>query len=507
RARKPQRVPLGIWGELYIGGDGLARGYLNRPDLTAEKFVPNPFGGETSTRLYRTGDLARYRPDGNIEFIGRIDHQVKLRGFRVELAEIEAVLGQHPEVHETVGVVREDSPGDERLAAYIVPGPDQTPQSGELRSYLKRKLPKYMIPSAFVVLDALPLTPSGKVDRRRLPALDRARSQRESGYVGPRDVLEERLAKIWERVLGVERISMTDNFFDLGGHSLLAVRLFVRIERRLARSLPLASIFQAPTVEQLAAMICTAPSSATSGCLVALQSEGRKPPLFCLPGLHGHAFRFRHLVRSLGDDQPVYGLQYPGLDGQTAPLTGVEDMAAELIRHMCHVQPRGPYYLCGYSFGGLVAYEIAQPLTSQGQPVAMLAFFDTLAPDLSARSARSEKKMERSDNRRDTDSPLRNWLERVSLANKRAADFYRPEPYSGKVILFRAGEKPDETSESSEAVVDPLNGWGEWVRGGLEVHAVSGDHNTILSKRNLRVLGEKLRACLLEAQSHQVSVR
>ena len=502
-----QPVPIGVPGELYIGGEGLARGYLNRPDLTAERFVPNPFGGGACTRLYRTGDLARYRPDGNIEFLGRVDHQVKLRGFRVELGEIEAVLGQHPAVQETVVVVREDSPGDKRLAAYIVPGPHQTPESGELRSYLKRKLPEYMIPSAFVVLDALPLTPSGKVDRRRLPALDRARSQRESGYVAPRNVLEERLAKIWERVLGVEPISVTDNFFDLGGHSLLAVRLFVRIERRMARSLPLASIFQAPTVEQLAAMICTAPSSATSGCLVALESEGKKPPLFCLPGLHGHAFRFRHLVGLLGDDQPIYGLQYPGLDGQAVPLTRVEDMAAEFIQHMRRVQPGGPYYLCGYSFGGLVAYEIAQQLTAHGQPVAMLAFFDTRAPGVRGRSARSEKNVERTDNRRDAGSSLLNWLERVSLANKQAADGYFPQPYSGKAILLRAAETPDETSESSEAVVDPVNGWGEWVRGGLEVHTVPGDHNKILSKRNIWVLGEKLRACLLEAQGHRLLVR
>ncbi|PYO02030.1 MAG: hypothetical protein DMD91_05650 [Candidatus Rokuibacteriota bacterium] len=220
-----------------------------------------------------------------------------------------------------------------------------------------------------------------------------------------------------------------------------------------------------------------------------------------------HAFRFRLLVLPLGEDQPVYGLQYPGLDGQTAPLTRIDEMAAEFIRHMRQVQPGGPYYLCGYSFGGLVAYEIAQQLTAQGQPVAMVAFFDTLAPGLSARSARPEKKMERSDNHRDAGSSLLNWLERVHRANKQAEDCYLPQPYSGKAILFRAGETPDETSESSEAVIHPLNGWGEWVRGGLEVHDVPGDHNTILSKRNIRVLGEKLRVCLLEAQSHQLLVR
>ncbi|OLE50030.1 MAG: hypothetical protein AUI36_19765 [Cyanobacteria bacterium 13_1_40CM_2_61_4] len=307
-------------------------------------------------------------------------------------------------------------------------------------------------------------------------------------------------------MLGIEPISVTDNFFDLGGHSLLAVRLFVKIERRFARSLPLASIFEAPTVEQLAAMIRAAPSSATSGCLVVLQGEGKKPPLFCLPGLHGHAFRFRHFARPLGGDQPVYGLQYPGLDGQRAPLTSVEDVAAELIRHMRQVQPRGPYYLCGYSFGGLVAYEISRQLTAREQPVAMLAFFDTFAPGLDGKSTRSERRVERSDNRPDAGSPLLNWLERVSMANKQAADCYLPQPYSGRAILFRAADTSDKTSEGSREVVDPLNGWGEWVRGGLEVHLVPGDHNKILNKRNIPVLGKKLRACLREAQSRQLPV-
>jgi thioesterase domain-containing protein/acyl carrier protein len=321
--------------------------------------------------------------------------------------------------------------------------------------------------------------------------------------VAPRNRVEQRLVTIWQNVLGIEPISVTDNFFDLGGHSLLAVRLFVKIERRLGRSLPLASIFTAPTVEQLAAMISAGPAPASSGCLVVLQGEGSKPPLFCVSGARGHAFRFRHLARYLGNDQPIYGLQYPGLDGQTEPLTSVEDIAARFIRHIRLVQPRGPYYLCGFSFGGLVAYEMAQQLTGQDERVAMLVMFDSFAPGLYRESTRSEKKMERSENHPDADSPLLNWIERVRMANGQAARCYLPQPpYPGRAILFRSAE----TSEDSEQDVDPLNGWGEWVRDGLEVHLLPDEHNKMLSKRRVRrALGEKMRACLHEAQMHQVA--
>src|SRR5438093_381914 len=298
-------VSIGAVGELYIGGVGLARGYLNRPELTQERFVPHPFSAEVGTRLYKTGDLARHLANGDLEYLGRGDYQVKIRGHRIELGEVEAVVSQHPAVRETVVVAREDSPGDKRLVAYVVPRPDQTPQTGELRSYLKQKMPEYMVPTGFVMLEALPLTPNGKVDRRRLPAPDRSRPEHESGYVAPRNKVELRLVEVWQEALDIKPISVTDNFFDLGGHSLLAVRLFIQIEKSFGRSLPLATIFKAPTVEQLAAMICAGPVSAASGCLVVLQGEGTKPPLFCVSGIRGHVFRVRHLVRYLANDQPL----------------------------------------------------------------------------------------------------------------------------------------------------------------------------------------------------------
>jgi acyl carrier protein len=243
-------VPIGISGELYIGGDSLARGYLNRPELTAEKFIPNPFEKSTSARLYKTGDLSRYLPDGNIEFFGRIDHQVKIRGFRIELGEIESVLAQAPHVRETVVIAREDVPGDKRLVAYIIPH-QQTPTTDELRRFLQDKLPEYMVPSAFVFLEALPLTPNGKVDRRSLPVPDQSRPSQSVKFVAPRTATEEILAEIWSQVLKLERVGIHDNFFELGGHSLLATQVISRLHKNLAVELPLRSLFEAPTVAEL----------------------------------------------------------------------------------------------------------------------------------------------------------------------------------------------------------------------------------------------------------------
>jgi amino acid adenylation domain-containing protein len=250
-----QPTPLGVAGELYISGEGLARGYLNRPELTAEKFIPHPFSEKPGARLYKTGDLARYLPDGNIEFLGRIDHQVKIRGFRIELGEIETVLGRHPGVRELVVLAREDAPGEKRLVAYIVPEPENKPTGGELRDYLQQKLPEYLVPSAFVILEALPLTPNGKVDRKRLPAPEQFSRASAGTFVAPRTPGEELLAGIWVDVLSIPQVGINDDFFELGGHSLLATRLISRIRDAFQIELPLASIFDASTIASLAERI------------------------------------------------------------------------------------------------------------------------------------------------------------------------------------------------------------------------------------------------------------
>jgi acyl carrier protein len=252
-----QPVPVGVPGELHIGGVGVARGYLNRPELTAERFISNPFGDEPGARLYKTGDLARYMPDGNIEYLGRMDHQVKIRGFRIELGEIEAALSQHPAVRDAVVVLRQDEPTEKRLVAYMV-FTEHAPTVSELNGFLRQRLPEYMVPASFVFLDALPLTPNGKVDRRNLPAPNQCRPEQESPFVAPRSPVEELLAKIWAELLKVERVGIHDNFFELGGHSLLITQVASRIQQAFQVHLPLRMLFDAPTIADLSMAIATA---------------------------------------------------------------------------------------------------------------------------------------------------------------------------------------------------------------------------------------------------------
>ena len=250
-----QPVPVGVVGTLYIGGDGLARGYLNRSELTAEKFIASPFSLEGDVQIYNTGDLARYLPDGRLECLGRIDHQVKVRGFRIELGEIEAALGQHEDVQKNVVIVREDDPGDKRLVAYFIPDQEPARPVSELRTFLRQKLPNYMIPAIFMRLEALPLTPNGKINRRALPIPDGTRPDLENTFVVPQTPIEQELAGIWTEILGLERVGVHDNFFDLGGHSLLATQVISRLRDTLRVELPLRRFFETPTVAGLAESI------------------------------------------------------------------------------------------------------------------------------------------------------------------------------------------------------------------------------------------------------------
>lgn len=373
-------VPIGVVGELVIGGLGLARGYLNRPELTQEKFISNPFDSESDSRLYRTGDLARYLPDGKIELIGRTDSQVKIRGFRIELGEIEAVFARYLGIGEVAVNVSDDVSGDKRLVAYIVSQPDLL-QTKDLRSFLREHLPNYMLPNAFVFLDAMPKTFNNKVDRRALSALEIPDRKSEADFVPPTEEIELKLTQIWSEVLGVERVGITDNFFELGGHSLLAVNLFAKIEKQLNISLPLSTLFAAPTIEQLANILKQSEWTAPWHSLVPIQPEGNRPPLFCIHGGGFNVLIYRQLSLNLGLDQPVYGLQARGLDGKTTPHSTLEDMAADYVRFIQTIQPEGPYFLGGLSSGGRIALEMAQQLSKQGQEVALLAMFDGYGPN------------------------------------------------------------------------------------------------------------------------------
>jgi amino acid adenylation domain-containing protein len=530
-----QPVPVGVPGELYIGGAGLARGYLNRPELTREKFICNPFSDEPGARLYKTGDLARYLPDGNIEFLGRLDHQVKIRGFRIELGEIEAVLGQHPAVDEAVVVVREDVPGNKRLVAYVVVNQTSAPTVSQLHQFLKQKLPEYMIPSAIVKLEALPLTPNGKVDRRALLATDTARPELQSAFVAPRDTLELQLAQIWEDVLNVRPIGVTDNFFTLGGHSLLAVRLIALLQQQFGQNLPLATLFLAPTIEHLASALGQPTNEQQWSPLVKIQPGGSKRPFFCVPGSGGNVIYFYHLARHLGSDQPFYGLQARGLDGEQMPHTQVEDMAAYYIEALQTVQPQGPYFLGGHSFGSYVAFEMALQLLHQGQEVALLAILDTPAPLPTNKPGEVEhyddarlltdvamtieqlvgKKLSVSYEDLQPlapDEQLNYIMERLKTVN-----FFPPEAklsqLRGLVQVFKANHQthyvPHEVYPNQITVFpaseqfcdDPAMGWDQVSSEPVETYSVPGDHITMVTEPHVQVLAEKLRACLDKAQA------
>ncbi|MCC5658518.1 amino acid adenylation domain-containing protein [Nostoc sp. XA010] len=374
-----QPVPIGILGELYIAGDGLARGYLNCPELTAKKFISNPFNGKKGTSLYKTGDLARYRPDGNIEFLDRIDNQVKIRGFRIELSEIETVISQHNNVKKAIVIVQGNLYDNKHLVAYIVSKSPQEQTIIELRQFLKGKLPQYMIPKAFVILDYLPLTANGKVDHYALKAIDTQSRSIDKAFISPRTPTESTLAKIWAEVLNVENVGIHDNFFDLGGNSLLAIRLLDQINKQFERGLPLSNLFLNQTIESLAIALYSKTDSLACFPLVPIQPNGSNPPFFCVHPIFGVVFPYYELAHQLGENQPFYGLQPIGIDGET-PLNRIEDMATHYIEALRSVQPKGPYFIGGWSFGGWVAFEMAQQLQNSGEEVALVAVLDTVAP-------------------------------------------------------------------------------------------------------------------------------
>ena len=377
--RQMQPVSFGEPGELYIGGAGVARGYLNEPALTAEKFVPHPFAEQHGKRLYRSGDKARYLADGSIEFLGRVDDQVKIRGYRIEPGEVEAVLVRHPAIREGVVVAREGLAGDMCLTAYLVWQPNQGLTVNDVREFLRNKLPEYMIPAGFVVLDELPLTHNGKVDRAALPLVEGIRPELIESYVDARDTTEQQLERVWETVLGITNIGMRDNFFELGGNSVLAVRLFAQIAESFGSKLPLSTLFQAPTIELLARVLQQG-TPTPEPSLVAIQPHGTKPPLYCLHACGPHVFIYLPLVRHLDADQPVYGLQARGINGRDEPFSRVSEMAAHYVKEIRQFQPHGPYYLLGDTLGGLFAFEVALLLREQGEQVALLAMVDTHCP-------------------------------------------------------------------------------------------------------------------------------
>ncbi|MFZ0318212.1 MAG: amino acid adenylation domain-containing protein [Candidatus Sulfotelmatobacter sp.] len=504
-----QPVGIGEPGELHIGGPGVARGYLNHPELTEAKFIVDPFSTEGDARLYKTGDMVRYLPDGNIEFQGRIDFQVKIRGFRIELGEIEAVLEKHPGVAQAVVTAREVN-GEKRLTGYIVALPNAV-TSVELRRYVKNLLPEYMIPADFVFLKSFPLTPNGKVDRRALPAPEQPEAGSAEGYVAPRDEFESRMVTLWEHVLGKKPVGVRDNFFELGGHSLLAVRLTSRIENQFGKKLTITALIQAPTVESLVSLLRVESSSWSP--LVPLHVAGSKPTFFFVHGLGGTVMRFHELARHMVPDQPFYCLQAQGMDGKQPCLDRIEDMAVLYLEHLRLAQPQGPYFLGGYSFGGLVALEMARRLVAEQEEVKALILVDTYLP--ASNRGRSlfgkffglstEQKLAyvkkrstryaRGVKRRIDALSLPQSIKAVREGCARAERQYSPQVYGGQVVLFRASEK------ALRGLDDPQESWRKYAAGGVEVHEIDGDHGNILNEPQVKQLAAAIRARLEKAYS------
>ncbi|MCY7335813.1 MAG: amino acid adenylation domain-containing protein [Chamaesiphon sp.] len=513
-------VAASATGELYIAGTSLARGYLNNPQLTDRKFIPNPFTTDKQ-RLYKTGDLARYLPDGNLEIVGRQDFQIKIRGMRVEIEEIETVLMQHPDVKQAA-VVGKERAGEQIIVAYIVPNRSSINLS-DLRSFLKTKLTDYMMPSAFEILDALPLTPNHKLDRNRLPEPSWANST----IVPARDELELQLIQIWERVLGVQPIGISDNFFDLGGHSLIALQLFAQIERIWKKHILFSVLLESPTIAALADTL-RQPESTNWSPLVLLKSGRNISPLFCIHPLGGNLFDYYNLVTKLDWDRPIYGLQAQGLDREKPPVDRIEDMASNFIRSIQTIQPDGPYFLVGYSFGGVIAFEIARQLTERGQKVAWLGLLDIRSPTLkqvklpflqglSVHANRLQqlrlqqqidycidvvfyrKKMEYRDElitKLSNLDMLKPELLAILDCNLQARKNYQPQVYLGQATLFWSNY------QSQYIDLHPQLGWDELIVGGIETYHLPGDHISLMKEPHVQVLAQKLQSCLDRAASN-----
>jgi amino acid adenylation domain-containing protein len=548
-------VSIGVPGELYVGGPGLARGYMGVPALTAEKFIPHPFAREPGQRLYRTGDRCRWTSEGVLEYLGRFDRQVKLRGYRIELGEIESVLLSHPSVNEAAVIVSEKAPGDGRIVAYVALNADDV-SPDTVKEYVSARLPAFMLPSSYIPVERMPRTASGKLDRRSLPRPDAAGLQ--AAYVAPSSETELALAGIWSQILQVERVGVRDNFFDLGGHSLTAVRLAARIEEEFRQPVPLALIFQEPTIEGLARALINDFSATPTSAVLPLRRTGTKRPLFCVHPASGLALSYIDLAQNLDQEQPVYAFQSVGLGADVVLHSSIEEMAAHYCKLLRKLDPVGPYNIAGHSFGGLVAYEMAQQLAAAGHPVSVLALLD--AAPTRAESDIDENHEAFQDNARWLlelvkgierftgvnlqvdelqlrdlgfdqqlsliESRLQNTSERngdratvagttaadtvlqmfqgggdivrtvlaITKANVMAARKYRARPYAGNTVLFTAAERAGDGGSSAGGELP--YGWNKFIAASSQVFVTPGDHFSMITAPHVTALASTLQDCL-----------
>ncbi|WP_159783482.1 amino acid adenylation domain-containing protein [Sodalinema gerasimenkoae] len=511
-----QPCPIGSEGEIFVKTDYRTLGYYQQPELTDAVFVPNPLTQEPEDIVYKTGDLGKLLDDGNLLFLGRKDFQVKIRGVRIELGEIENLLRSHPQINDVVVVDRDDPRGNKYLCAYTVA--KQPLEPGQLREFLLQQLPDYMIPSSFVQLQALPRNINGKVDRKSLP--DPRDIQRDR--VLPRTAKEAQIAEVWQQVLGCGEVGVTDNFFELGGHSLLAVQLCRALEDSLKQEVPLAALLRSPTIAGLITLLEQDTTTLAGSSIISIQSEGEHPPIFGIHVLGRGMKYYRPLVKQLGPHQPIYGLSFNPKDEKADEANDVKELSRLYIRDLQTLQPQGPYYLLGVSFGGRVAFEMAQQLQAQGQEVALLGLIDTTArtgvkhlPATSRVSGHWQKLQEEGVHY--ITRKLKARLGRIRYRNKaRLAKIYQrfgqpmpetlqtvasrekniqlkkqhfPQPYHGKVTLFRAKDRKAEVGTE----IDPDYGWRDLAVGGLDIYDIPGDHLLMLQEPNVQVLAAKIK--------------
>jgi amino acid adenylation domain-containing protein len=536
--RHGEPVPVGVAAELYIGGIGVARGYLKRTELTAERFVADPFSAEAGARLYKTGDLARYRTDGNLEFLGRNDHQVKIRGFRIECGEIEAQLMRCAGIREAVVVVRSNTVGDRRLVAYLTGRSGSETSATELRAQLSAVLPEHMIPAAFVMLEALPLTPNGKLDRNALPApgeQDLASTATSAGCVQPRNDTERFLIDLWKELLGISQLSPTDNFFAIGGHSLLAVQMIARLETTMCRPFPVALLFSAPTVRELSQQIDAFPPITPGPHVFTFRTAEQANPVILMPSLAGDVLQWREFVGLLDSKRPICGIYLAG-EPDYAQQTSFEELAMKCARAIARAHPGMPCHLVGYSFGGTLAFEVARQLKILGSDVGVVAILDTgptpPAPDhfgavirnsfqilrnllsrassaLAAGQWRNEMRAifykahlirrklaaRRGNVEQDDEIAFEYIFGRVEMPEKtrrlmswslKLYNAYKPQRYRGDLLVLRASKRP---------LLGPFAhdlGWGPHVEGRVIVENFSGGHGQMIEQAQLLRVAELL---------------
>jgi thioesterase domain-containing protein/acyl carrier protein len=543
-----QMTGIGEIGEIHIRTPYLANGYLNDEALTAQRFIVNPFTERPEDRIYKSGDLARYSPNGEVDFIGRRDLQVNLRGHRVELEEIETILAEHPQIQIAVAVPTEHARGETVLAVYLTVQGNEKPSVASLRQFARERLPDFMVPSAFIFRESLPLTPNGKVDRDALAALEPSQIGLNGQYVAPRNETEKSVASIWEKILNIEHAGMDDDFFVLGGHSLLGIQLMAKLRKAFQVDIPLRTLFDSPTIAGLAARVnelrggevATTPTQGGKWQFLIPIQIGTRPPLFLVPGGGGGEEEFlvyARLARFMGTEYTIYGLRARGLDGVKLPHRSVKEMSADYVREIREFQPVGPYGLVGECVGGIVAFEMARQLVAQGQRVSPLILMDTERPN----TARRLRAWRRDIAKRTREwwqggfldrivhfrriMPEMNWGERLGYLADKVGKFsqhllhvsrlkrwpisdpsyeqrmnvkraravypqsllrYRPKPYSGRLTVVVNRE------EFGRARAPDCS---RFAQGGIDTHPVPGNHHSYI-REHAESAAAQLRACL-----------